>query len=343
VASKANNTGTNSTNANSTGEGFDPAHFYLRQKHFLQSAAWGAFQQARGNAVITKSGAAPDGGTWSYLAIVEEGRFSARLYCPYGPVFSSRPALQEALISLEAEARSHLVEFVRVEPRGALAVEDLAALGLRPAAHNVQPPDTIINDVRAAALTEDDIMLRASQSRRQAYRYSLRDGVEYRVSYDAADLAHFLDMIHAVARRTGMQPHEDAYFETLAELLFPRKAAGLLLSSLEGKPLASAIFYTDGTTLGYAHAGAVDGYRKLSPATGLFMRLQFFARESGHTLVDTYGVAPEGAGKEHPWAGFTEFKAYFGGTRVHYTGTWELPISKLRYAIYNLMGRILEK
>lgn len=322
---------------------FDVEQFSLSHKHFLQSDAWGSFQEAWGNEIIKKHGTAPDGGTWEYLAIVERGRFSSRLYCPYGPTFSSSEALREALASLEEEAKSYLVEFVRVEPRGIISPEELAALGLKPAAHNVQPPDTVVNDVRESAVTEDSILKRASTTRRQLYRYSLRDGVEYQTSYDPSDVAHFLDMIHVVAERTGMQPHEDAYFETIAEVLFPQKAAGMLLSVLEDKPIATIIFYSDGTTLGYAHAASVDGYRKLSPPSGLFMHAQLFARETGHTLLDTYGVAPVDAAKEHDWAGFTKFKESFGGERVHCAGTWELPVSKLRYAIYNTVGKILER
>jgi len=322
---------------------FDPVSFYLERKHFLQTAAWGEFQRAYGNETIAKKGTAQDGGTWEYLAIVERGRFAHRLYCPYGPFYTSKEALGEALASLKKEARSYLVDFARVEPRGALGAEELASLGLRPAARNVQPPDTIINDVRADAVSEEDILLRGSTTRRQLYRYSLRDGVEYQTSYDPEDIRHFLDMIHLVAERTGIIPHEDAYFETLASTLFPQKAAGLLLSVLDDKPIASLIFYTDGITAAYAHAGSVDGYKKISPPSGLFMHLQLFARASGHTLVDTYGVAPEGAGKEHAWAGFTQFKESFGGIRLHSPGTWELPVNKLRYTLYNLVGRIVEK
>ena len=324
-------------------QSFSIEELYFAQKHFLQGAAWGSFQEALGNEVITKSGTSSDGGTWEYLAIIERGRFSSRLYCPYGPVFSSFTALKEALASLESEAKSHLVEFVRVEPRGMLTPEELHSLGLKEAAHNVQPKDSIINDVRELALTEEEILLRAATTRRQLYRYSLRDGVEYKTSYDPKDIAHFLDMIHLVSERTGMQPHEDSYFETIAETLFPQKAAGMLLSVLEDKPIATMIFYSDGFTLGYAHAGSVDGYRKISPPTGLLMHAQLFARETGHSVLDTYGVAPEGANKEHPWAGFTYFKESFGGTRITYAGTWELPVSKLRYALYNKVGKILER
>lgn len=325
------------------GQNFDLTQFYLEHPHFLQSIAWGSFKQACGNETIERDGTAADGGTWRYLAVIERGRFSSRLYCPYGPVFSTQAALAEALDSLAKEAKSHLVEFVRVEPRGNLTPEDLQALGLRPAAHDVQPPDSSLLDVRAHAVSEESLLKRASKTRQQLYRYSLRDGVEYKTSYDPADIVHFLDMIHIVAERTGMQPHEDSYFETMAEVLFPQKAAGMLLSVLEEKPVACLIFYSDGTALGYAHAASVEGHRKLSPPSGLLMHAQLFARESGHTLLDTYGVAPEGATKEHSWSGFTQFKESFGGERIHYPGTWELPISKLRYALYNAVGKLLEK
>lgn len=324
-------------------QGLDLASRYLEQKHFLQSSDWGSFQKALGHAVIQKSGVAADGGSWEYLAIVERGRFSSRIYCPYGPVFSTHTALAEALASLEQQAKSYLVEFIRIEPRGTLSVEELSALGLKKAAHNVHPPDTIIYNVQASEVSEDDIIMRASSTRRQRYRYNLRDGVEFRASYVPEDISYFLDMIHTVAKRTGMQPHEDSYFKTIAEALFPTKAAGMLLSFFEDEPIATMIFYSDGVTLGYAHAGSVDSLRKLSPPTGLLMHAQLFARESGHSFLDTYGVAPVGAGKDHPWAGFTHFKESFGGERVHYPGTWELPVSEMRYAIYNLVGKILEK
>ncbi|MCL2807383.1 MAG: aminoacyltransferase [Coriobacteriia bacterium] len=322
---------------------FDLVRFYQEHRHFLQTKAWGEFQQAYGNQVVARSGTAADGGTWEYLAIVERGRFSSRLYCPYGPLYSSKAALQEALSSLKKESESFLVDFARVEPRGTLDAEELKVLGLRPAARNVQPPNSVINDVRADAVSEEDILLCGSTTRRQLYRYSLRDGVEYKTSYDPEDMVHFLDMMHTVAERTGIKPHEDAYFEVMAATLFPQKAAGLLLSVLDDKPIASLIFYSDGTTAGYAHAGSVEGHRKLSPPSGLFMHLQLFARASGHTLVDTYGVAPAGAGKDHAWAGFTQFKESFGGVRIAYPGTWELPVSKIRYTLYNLVGKVIEK
>ena len=93
-------------------------------------------------------------------------------------------------------------------------------------------------------------------------------------------------MIHDVAKRTGMQPHSDAYFRQMAEVLFPRKAAGLMYATLEDKPVASLIFFSDGTTMAYAHAASYTAQRNLSPATALVVSALFYAHDTGHKFFD---------------------------------------------------------
>ena len=38
-----------------------------------------------------------------------------------------------------------------------------------------------------------------------------------------------------------------------------------------------------------------------------------YARDAGVTVHDLWGVAPDGAGPEHPWYGVGLFKKGFGG------------------------------
>ncbi|MDR3072134.1 MAG: peptidoglycan bridge formation glycyltransferase FemA/FemB family protein [Clostridiales Family XIII bacterium] len=324
-------------------EFFDAAHYFLHEKHFLQTSAWGAFQQKMGNKTLEADGVSADGGEWSYMAIEEHGQFSSRLYCPYGPFFTTMGAFEDALHSLITAAKAKGLEFVRLEPRSLLTEEDFLKRGLKKARRGVQPPDTIINDVRAEAMSAEDIIAHTSTLRRRLYRKGEKEGVQYDVSYDPADIRHFIDMIHDVSDRTGMHPHPDAYFERMAEVLFPLKKAGLLIAKLDGKPISTILIYTDGTTMSYAHAANFSEYRKISPASGLFSYALLYARETGHTLFDSYGVAPVGAPESHSWSGFTAFKESFGGVRVHYPGTWEFPVRKVRYAAYRLIAKILGK
>lgn len=295
-------------------------------KHFLQTEAWEAFQQAQQRHTVRRV----DKG-WQYYGIIEHGRLNHRLYVPYGPEADNDAAQEAALKDIIATGRQYGADFVRVDPR-TTRLEQLQNLGFRKA-KSLQPDRTIINDV---TIDHDAILANAKQAVRYTWRKNQKAGVRFHTSYEPADIEIFLDMIHDVAKRTGMQPHSDAYFRQMAEVLFPRKAAGLMYATLEDKPVASLIFFSDGTTMAYAHAASYTAQRNLSPATALVVSALFYAHDTGHKFFDFYGIAPDDVPKDHPWAGFTHFKKSFGGTPVDYIGTWEKPLHPLRYRLYHL-------
>lgn len=305
------------------------------EPHFLQSPAWAEFQRSIKRRTIDKSNK-----EWHYLAIVERGKIGKRLYCPHGPTVSSKTALKDALKDLREEAKKLKLDFLRIEPTGNITRQDLIDLGLRPSHRNVNPADTLINDV---SVEPDAIRAQLSQTTRRYARKGDKAGLAYSVSYEPCDIKYFLDMIHDVAARTGMKPFSDFYFQHIAATLFPIRAAGLLFAELNGKKIASVIFYTDGTTMSYAHAANYSEYRNISPATGLGLNALLFAHDQGCKYFDWFGVAPEGASRDHRWAGFTRFKLSFGGQRVSTLGTWEMPVRKLRYRTYKTMLKLSGK
>lgn len=294
---------------------------------FLQSPAWETFQQGLGRETLTK-----EGNGWSYLAVVEHGKLSNRLYCPAGPIVSDKKALKEALSDLRSEAMKRQLQFVRVEPRGAVTESDLKQLGLRRSHKDVQPSHTIVNNLENA--TDESIMAATSQTVRRIWRKNEKQGVSYEVSYNPSDVQSFIDMIHDVSLRTGMKPFSDTYFQTTAKTLFPTHDAGLIFAMLEGKRIAAILFYSNGQTMYYAHAASYSRFRDVSPATSLALYSLMFAAREGFKAYDFCGAAPEGAPASHTWAGFTAFKLSFGGERASTLGTWELPISKAKYAAY---------
>lgn len=302
---------------------------------FLQSPAWARFQESLGRQVIDKK---DDG--WQYVAIEERGRLSSRLYCPAGPTVLKHVALKAAIYNLTQEAKRRRVTFIRVEPRGNLTIADLQSLGFRRSHHDVQPASTVISDVDGS---EDEIRSSLSQTARRYARKADNAGVTYSLSYDPSDIRYFIEMIHDVASRTGMRPMSDSYFSQIATTLFPARDAGLLFAELAGRKIAAIIFYTDGTTMSYAHAANLSEYRKISPAYGLGLYALLFAHDQGCKFFDWYGVAPEDASENHRWAGLTRFKLAFGGQRVSTLGTWELPIDKFKYRLYKLALKIARK
>lgn len=316
----------------------DPVEYFLNHPHFLQSDAWGEFQTRRGNEVIRRSG---DG--WEYLAVVERARFSKRLYAPFGPTYDDLAGLTAAVDDLRTTAKQLGLDFVRIEPRHGVTPEDLTRLGLRPSHHSVQPADTIVNLVDASQLSDEQVIAPANSTHRRRYRKALREGIEYEATQDPAAVEHFIEMIHDVSDRTGMNPHTDAYYRQMAEVLFPLGAGGIMLARIDGAPVSSILYFSDGHVLSYAHAANFSKYRNISPATGLYLYAMLYARETGHVVFDSYGVAPADAPEDHAWAGLTTFKVRGGGERVSTIGTWELPVKKLKYRLYHQLNTILDK
>jgi Uncharacterized protein involved in methicillin resistance len=303
--------------------------------HFMQSQLWEKFQNNFGRDTIDKKRQ-----LWQYMAIIEHGKVSDRLYCPYGPVANSKKSLKNALEDLKTEAASRNLTFVRVEPKGKFTTKDLREMGLVRSHRDVQPSHTVVNDVSKSS---EEILADLSQTARRYARKSDKAGVTYSTSYEPSDIKHFIKLIHNVAQRTGMKPMSDLYFEVMAKTLFPTRYAGLLFAELDGKKIAAIIFYVDGVNMYYAHAANDSEYRKISPAYGLGLHALLFAHRHGCQKFNWYGVAPENASKDHRWAGLSQFKLSFGGARQDYLGTWELPVKKSKYRLYKLILKLSGK
>lgn len=307
--------------------------------NYLQGSEWAKFQKYIKNKVVEKSTR-----DYSYLAIIEKGQFSNRLYCPFGPVAKDKKGLAKALMDLKKVARQRKLDFVRIEPTlPDLTADDMRDLGLVHSSRDVQPPHSVINDV---SVDEDKIMAELSQTARRYARKCDKAGITYSVSYQPQDIKYFIELIHEVSKRTGMVPHDDLYFQQLAARLFPDKSAGLMFAEYKGQKIAAIIFFNDGQTMYYAHAANSTEYRKLSPATGLGLFALKYAHKQGCQIFDWYGVAPatdDGNPRWKAWKGFTQFKLSYGGQRVNRVGTWELPVRKLRYSLYRLILKLAHR
>ena len=79
----------------------------MEETNVLQSPVWADFQRRLGRKVITKKTK-----KYSYVAIVEKGAFSKRLYCPLGPIAGNLDGFQEAVCAdfaffYQSVARDH--------------------------------------------------------------------------------------------------------------------------------------------------------------------------------------------------------------------------------------------
>lgn len=300
--------------------------------YFLQGPHWADVQRALGRTVHEQAGEG-----WRFLAVEERNPAGKVLYVPYGPLAESLAAFDAALESLTALARRCGAVCVRLEPVSAgFAAADAATVlrsrGLRPAPANLQPELSWIVD-----LDRDfkDVLADMKPVNRNLYRNIHKKGVSFRSSQDPAEISVLLEFLHLTAARNGFKPQSDEYLTQVARSLMPTGAATLLIAELEGRPIAAALAYDSADTRTYAHAALDDTHRKLSAGIPLLVTLMAEAKDKGLAHVDLWGVAPADQ-PEHKWAGFTAFKKSFGGREIAYPGTWDLPVKKLRYGVYQL-------
>lgn len=304
--------------------------------HFLQSSAWAAFQKA-----LRRNYSKGSSKEWHALAIVEKGKLATRLYCPYGPSVAKKEDLQSALQWLKTEAQQKKVDFVRIEPligdSKDIDAHYLKSLGLKPSKKDVQPKYSIRVDLQKSA---EEVMAAMSQTTRNLYRNIHKKDVTFKESSDPNDMKELIAMLKQVAKRTGMTPHSDHYLQTEAETLLKIGKAKIFIAEVKARPVAMALIYCDENGWYYSHAASYPAARKLQVMQPLVAHCIMEAHRFKAAFFDLYGIAPPAAPSTHPLAPITKFKESFGGQKVAFSGTWELPIKQFRYLLYKMIRTI---
>jgi len=296
-------------------------------QHFLQSIAWEKFQQSLGRQTFRQAG-----NGWEFMAILERGTGNSRLYCPYGPTAKNEESLHLAIDSLIELAKKYHVTFLRIEPTNPDFAEYLKSHHWKKVTYQqLQPEHTNVIDLTKST---DQLMSNMSASNRNLYRNYAKKGLKIHHSANPDDVKIFLQLIHKVAARTGMRPHNDNYFQRQSETLFPLGAASLFYVTYQNTPITATIVYDSPSIRYYAHTGTDSNFVKQRGGNVLVAHMLFDAKERGLKLFDLYGVAPEDSPANHPWAGFSKFKRSFGGSDVTFGGAWDLPMKPISYQLY---------
>jgi len=307
-------------------------------RHALQSDEWMKFQHSLGKKIIKGSGK-----DWQVSAVIEGSHSKMfgqlkRLYAPYGPHALSIEAMKEALAFLRETAQSEGLAYVRIEPTQLLTENEMRSLGCIKTPHDFQPSLTNVLDL---SRNTDDLVSNMDYEMRRLSRQLDQRGFSFEITYDASDMSDFFEMMKTTADRSSAVLRDSDYLKKTVEVLGPTKTAGIAYASVAGRRVSGALFYDDleNKTRYYMHAGSNQEARKVggNPATVLY--LIFNAKESGLEKFDFYGVSPQ-EDKSHRWAGFSKFKRDFGGTDVQYSGTWEMPVKKLSYALFRKLRSI---
>ncbi len=107
--------------------------------------------------------------------------------------------------------------------------------------------------------------------------------------------------------------------------------------------VAAGLVFDDKTTRYNLQGAQNDTGRRLHATGILTIELIKDAKDKGLKTFDFWGIAPEGAPRSHPWAGFTNFKKTFDGYEKDYAGTYDIVMNPIKYRLYTVVRGIGRK
>jgi lipid II:glycine glycyltransferase (peptidoglycan interpeptide bridge formation enzyme) len=153
--------------------------------------------------------------------------------------------------------------------------------------HNIQPPRTIIVDIRG---TEDEILARMKQKTRYNIRLAEKKGITVR-AWD--DIPAFHKMMLITGGRDNFGVHSLEYYRRAYDLFHPTGMAELLVAEFEGKPLAALMVFARGQRAWYVYGASTDEERNRMPTYLLQWEAMKWARSKGAEEYDLWGVPDE--------------------------------------------------
>jgi lipid II:glycine glycyltransferase (peptidoglycan interpeptide bridge formation enzyme) len=226
-----------------------------------------------------------------------------------------------------------------------LDVEDMRPLigrPLRRAAADVQPPDTVLIDLRPS---EEDILAAMKSKWRYNVRLAEKKGV---VVHEAGIEAvpEFYKLYRATSVRDKIALHPESYYSRMFSLASDRSAAGfpgtpdirLWIARHEGQALAAIVTLFRADRAVYLYGASSDEKRNLMPAYALQWAAMRAAKAAGCAQYDLFGIPPTDDA-EHPMSGLYRFKTGFGGEIAHRAGSWDYPLRALAYALFRAAER----
>ncbi|MBW4438610.1 MAG: peptidoglycan bridge formation glycyltransferase FemA/FemB family protein [Pleurocapsa minor GSE-CHR-MK-17-07R] len=313
--------------------------------HALQLSGWAGLKRPYGwgsarVALADKTGALVAGAQMLLRPLPL--RLGTMAYLPFGPIlthYDQRDALWDAI---HAAARGAHASFLKWEPGFLLdgaAPPDFSRYGFRESAQTIQPPRTVMIDIRP---DEDAILARMNQGTRRKIRQSLKGDVRY-VQATRDQVRLFTDMMQTTGARNAFGVHEPSYYGLAYDLFVPHSAA-LFLALLGDEPLAGVMAFAQGDMAYYLYGASSNQQRNLMASYGAQWQAIQWAKSRGCAWYDMWGVPDEDAAvleagfesRDDGLWGVYGFKRGWGGEVMRSLGAWDHVYNPLIYGAYRL-------
>lgn len=297
---------------------------------FLQSWQWGQVQKA-------------DGENVRYLAFYENniqiaaallitinakrGRF---LFCPHGPIASSKTKVQEVLPPFVEYCRkiasSEKAVALRISP---LLVKSNASdklfdqLHFRSAPLHMHTELTWMLDIDKP---EEELLSGMRKTTRHAIRKAKKEGVTVHILADTDSVNNFWPLYQKTKTRHQFIPFSKKFISSQLHAFENNNNIYTTLAKYKNENVAAGIFVQFGSTVFYHHGASTHLPSNVPAAQLLQWESILEAKKRGATNYNFWGIAPENQ-PDHPFAGVTVFKKGFGGYAIDYMHAQDLPLS----------------
>ncbi len=295
--------------------------------HLLQTGEWGELKSVFG---------------WSAARLLNGDlgvqilfrKLPLGLTLAYAPKAKFEPSLQGEVDEICRQCRA---VFLKIEPDA----WDEDAFDFRRSSfisspHNIQPPRTIVVDLRG---TEDEILARMKQKTRYNIRLADKKGVTIRTW---EDISAFHRMMLVTGGRDGFGVHSLEYYRRAYELFHPAGMCELFVAEFEAKPLAALMAFAHGKRAWYVYGASNDEERNRMPTYLLQWEAMRWARSKGVEEYDLWGVPDENeetleanfeSRHDGLW-GVYRFKRGFGGELKRSQQAMDRVYNPLLYKLY---------
>lgn len=245
--------------------------------HLLQTGEWGELKSAFG---------------WKPVRVVS-GEVGVQILFRRLPLgftvgYIPKTNVHESLWNeIDSVCKQNRAVFLKLEPDAWGDSSSIPYYQLRISPHNIQPPRTIIVDIKES---EEAILARMKQKTRYNIRLAEKKGVTVR-AWD--DIDSFHKMMLVTGGRDGFGIHSLEYYQRAYELLHPKQMCEILVAEFEGKPLAALFVARNGNRAYYLYGASTDEERNRMPAYLLQWEAMKWAKARGSEEYDLWGVPDE--------------------------------------------------
>ncbi|MFW5812280.1 MAG: lipid II:glycine glycyltransferase FemX [Alkalispirochaetaceae bacterium] len=307
--------------------------------NLFQSPFWAAHKERFGWRPVIDSGDPPLvlllrslGGPFSICYLPYGGAFEAETHHRCPDSFDLHPFLSRITAALEhARERPTFIRWDIPFPKETISASLLEKAGLRKAAVDVQPPDTVVLSLDPS---EEELLSNMKQKTRYNIGLAAKRGVEVRIEEPGVALEAWYELYRETAERDRIAIHRFDYYRSLFDLAGESRPELLLYHAYHQQQLLAGIVVARfGPAAYYLYGASSNEKRNLMPAYALQWQAIRDAKEAGCRSYDFFGIPPA-EDPDHPMYGLYRFKVGFGGQILRRPGAWDLPLKRVSYALF---------